>query len=101
MSDRETLEREWLALTRQVLPALAAERGWPIRLDHCFQRVLLDHAVGGCWYEAIERRPAYRHAPPEILEAAVRMARAICDGRCDLDAANERSLAWRRARWLS
>ncbi len=101
MSDREALEQEWLVLTRTVLPALAAERGWPIRLDHCFQRVLLDNAVGGCWYDAIAGRPAYRNAAPAQLKAAVRLARAMRDGHCDVAALNGRSLVWRRARRLS
>lgn len=33
---RTDREAEWLRLTREVLPALARERGWPVRLDHCF-----------------------------------------------------------------
>jgi len=98
MNDRQALEREWLALTRQVLPALAAERGWPIRLDHCFQRVLLDNAAGGCWDDRIEGRPAYRHAAPDLLAEAVRLAEAARESSYDLVAANDRSLAWRRTR---
>lgn len=96
--DRAALQQEWLALTRHDLPALATARGWPIALDHCFARVLLDNAVGGCWYDSIPRRPAYRHATDTQLAAAVRLARAARDGSLDLHAANARSLAWRRAR---
>jgi len=45
--DRAALEAEWLVLTRASLPALAIERHWPVSADHCFQRILLDNAVGG------------------------------------------------------
>ena len=54
--DRAALESEWLHLTRVVLPGLTGARGWPIRADHCFQRVLLDVAVGGVWYDAVAER---------------------------------------------
>lgn len=39
-----TLIDDYLALTRDVLPGLASREGcdWPIREDHCFQRVVLD-----------------------------------------------------------
>ena len=97
-SDRAALQQEWLALTRHALPALATVRGWPIALDHCFARVLLDNAVGGCWYDAIPGRPAYRHATDAQLTAAVTLARAARDGTLDLPAANASSLAWRKTR---
>jgi hypothetical protein len=35
--DRDALEREYLRLLKDVLPARAkAEAGWPVRFDHCF-----------------------------------------------------------------
>ena len=40
--DRGALEARWLDLTRRTLPGLSAERRWPVRFDHCFQRILLD-----------------------------------------------------------
>ena len=95
---RAELEARWLALTRKELPALAAARGWPIRADHCFQRVLLDHATGGVWYDAIPGRPAYRAAPAAVLEAAVALGEQVRDGTADLAALNRQSLVWRAAR---
>ena len=80
------------------LPAVAVARGWPIRSDHCFQRVFLDVATGGVWYEAIPQRPAYAHAPDLVLAEAVRLAAAVLCGEADLPALNDRSLGWRRAR---
>jgi hypothetical protein len=92
---RATLEQRWLALTRETMPALAAERGWPVRNDHCFQRILLDNAVGGVWYDAIPRRPAYRHADAALLTRAVDLGEAVLVGSADLAALNRQSLAWR------
>lgn len=95
---RAALEAEWLHLTRTVLPALAAERRWPIRADHCFQRILLDDAFGGCWYDHVAGRPAYRHLDPATLAHAVAMARALVADEADPTAMNVRSLAWRAKR---
>lgn len=95
---RAALEARWLELTRTALPALAAKREWPVRYDHCFQRILLDAATGGVWYDTIAGRPAYAHAEDAVLVEAVALAEAVADGRADLSALNEQSLAWRRAR---
>lgn len=93
--DRAALEARWLHLTRETLPALAAARGWPVRADHCFQRILLDAACGGRWYDHIPRRPAYAHAPDSILVRAVELADAAVAGEVDLHALNRQSLRWR------
>ncbi|CTQ51024.1 hypothetical protein [Jannaschia donghaensis] len=92
--DRPALERRWRDLTTRVLPA-AATREWPVHLDHCFQRILLDAATGGVWYDAIAGRPAYAHAPRDILERAIATGEAVLAGRADLAALNAQSLAWR------
>ena len=95
---RPARERRWLDLTRNRLPALAEARGWPVHADHCFQRILLDHAVGGVWYDAIARRPAYAHAPDAVLDRAIAAGEAVIAGTADLHALNRASLTWRRAR---
>ena len=95
--DRLSLEAEWLALTRETLPALARARDWPVSADHCFQRILLDNAVGGRWYDAVAARPAYRHIATKALARAVALAHAAIAGEADLRDLNRRSLAWRRA----
>ncbi|MBB3346557.1 MULTISPECIES: GCN5-related N-acetyltransferase [unclassified Sphingomonas] len=93
---REERERRWLALTREVMPGLARARGWPVHADHCFQRILLDHACGERWYDAIAARPAYRHATDAQLDAAVALGEAVVAGDADLAALNRQSLVWRR-----
>lgn len=95
---RTTLESAWLHLTRVTLPALARTNRWPVSADHCFQRILLDNAVGGRWYDAVARRPAYRHLPDAVLARARALAEAVAAGDADLTALNARSLAWRTGR---
>lgn len=95
---RAALEAEWLELTRHALPRMAATHDWPIRADHCFQRVLLDVAVGGVWYDAVTGRPAYRFIAADILKRAVELGQDVLAGREDIAALNRRSLAWRSLR---
>lgn len=95
---RAELEARWLTLTRETLPSLAAARGWPVALDHCFMRILLDAAHGGRWDRMVTRRPAYRHVTADRLAAAVALAEAVAAGTASLPALNAQSLAWRRMR---
>ncbi len=83
---------------REDLPAAARRHPeWPIRLDHCFGRVILDAVCGGPWRDTLAS-PAWRYLPPERLEAAIALADAILAGEADLAALNAASLAGRRAR---
>ena len=97
-AERLELEREWLHLTREALPALARDRGWPVKADHCFQRILLDNALGGRWYDHVAARPAYRHIDGAALVRAVELARAAIRREVDLSDLNRLSLAWRGKR---
>lgn len=96
--DRTEVERDWLTLTRTTLPGLAPARGWPVTADHCFQRILLDHACGGRWYDHIAQRPAYRHAAAEVLARAIALGDAVIRGEADMAALNRQSLVWRGKR---
>ena len=71
------LQERWLALTREELPARARAERWPLHLDHCFMRVLLDEACDGRWYDHVEGRPAYRHLGPERLARAVALGERL------------------------
>jgi hypothetical protein len=92
---REMVEQDWLDLTRIRLPKRAIDERWPLRLDHCFQRILLDDACGGCWYDHIVGRPAYANAPDAVLSRAIATGKALLAGAADLTALNAQSLAWR------
>ena len=93
--ERAELEAEWLSLTREDLPGLAERHRWPIRLDHCFQRVLLDHSCNGVWYDFIIGRPAYKAAGIDILKRAVELGRMVARGDGNLRELNRQSLIWR------
>ena len=92
---RGAIVERWLHLTRVVLPGMAAANRWPIRLDHCFMRVFLDHAAGGQWNLSVER-PAIRHMHLADLERAVAAAEATIADPARLPTLNAASLAWRR-----
>lgn len=87
---------QYLHLTRTVMPALAQEgkRHWPVRNDHCFQRIVLDTICGGVWYDHIAR-PAYKHLSQAQALQAVQLCDQIIAGTSDLRMLNQQSLAWR------
>ena len=84
---------EWRDLVERRLPE-AARPDWPVRLDHCFARILLDHACGGPWRDQI-RPPAHANTPLDQLEVAIALGEAVLAGDADLALLNRRSLAWR------
>ncbi len=98
MSDRRRhLEERYVALVRTELPARAREQRWVLRHDHCFGRVLLDDAVGGCWYDVLDRRrTAFRQLDDAQLAGAVALGeRLLVEGDPLLRELDARSLAWR------
>ncbi|MEM6315141.1 MAG: hypothetical protein AAF743_13695 [Planctomycetota bacterium] len=94
---RAELEATYLRLVRETLPDAAPRRRWPIRFDHCFMRVVLDHVVGGCWYDHLSRKtPAYRQLTDDQLRTAITLAERILDGDdAVLVEMNRQSLRWR------
>lgn len=95
---RESLRRRYRELVDADLPAAAAREGWPIRRNHCFGRVLLDDAVGACWYDVLGSGPgaAYRRLDDDRLAHAVAQGeRMLVEGEPLVRALDDRSLAWR------
>ncbi|SDN43708.1 Protein N-acetyltransferase, RimJ/RimL family [Methylobacterium phyllostachyos] len=84
---------QWRDLVERRLPD-AARPDWPVRLDHCFARILLDHACGGPWRDHV-RPPAHANLPLDQLETAIVLGEAVLAGQADLALLNRRSLAWR------
>jgi proline racemase len=82
---------------RHELPARARAGGWSLRDDHCFGRVLLDDAVGGCWYDVLDRRrTAFRQLDDAQLGRAVEVGeRLLREGDPLLRDLDDRSLTWR------
>ena len=91
----QAIER-YLHLTRTVMPALAQTTmaAWPVRNDHCFQRIILDAVCGGVWYDHITR-PATKHLTLEQTHRAVQLCEDIVAGTADLAVMNRQSLVWR------
>ena len=74
--------------------ALCSERNWPVREDHCFQRIVLDTICSGVWDEQLAR-PAYKHLTNDQAFRAVKLCQDIAEGRADLKQLNQQSLIWR------
>jgi hypothetical protein len=96
-ADRRRLEERYRALVRTELPARARAQGWVLRHDHCVGRVLLDDAVGGCWYDHLDRRrTAFAQLTDQQLAGAVALGeRLLEEGDPLLLQLDARSLRWR------
>lgn len=97
----DALRDEWNELYRKRLPALAkakdpAQPKWPVVLDHCFARIVLDNAVGvdRPWAEAV-RAPATKNMSEAQLQAAIALGQRLARGEANLVELDERSLQLR------
>jgi hypothetical protein len=101
-ASRDALLARYRRLVDVELPAAARDGRWVVVDDHCFGRILLDHAVGGCWYDHLSRRgrkPAHRRLSDDQLAGAVVMGeRVLAEGDELLRGLDAQSLAWRGKR---
>jgi hypothetical protein len=98
---REQLVARYRQLVLDELPRRARAEGWVVTADHCFGRIVLDHAVGGRWYDVLDRRrsPAHAQLDDGGLARAVALAeRVLAEGDPLLRELDARSLAWRGKR---
>ena len=72
----------WRDLVGRRLPG-SARPDWPVRLDHCFARILLDNACGGPWRDRA-RPPAHANMPTDQLDVGDRARRGGARGKADL-----------------
>jgi hypothetical protein len=101
VTDRATLLSRYRELVLTELPARARAGGWVVHADHCFGRIVLDHAVGGRWYDVLDRgrSPAFAQLDDGQLTAAVTLAeRMAVEGDPLVRALDAQSLAWRGKR---
>lgn len=95
-----TLQRqEYLYLTNDLLPAKARAEHWPIKDNHCIQRILLDHLVGGAWPDHLRRLriPAYQQLDLKEMGRLLRSAHALYGKtKAEVTALNRQSLGWRK-----
>jgi hypothetical protein len=98
VADRDQLLTRYRTLVLGELPRRARREGWVVTADHCFGRIVLDHAVGGRWYDVLDRRrsPAFAQLTDDQLHEAVRLAeRMAAEGDPLVRALDAQSLAWR------
>ena len=90
------LVSRYMVLTKEIMPNLArtSHRHWPVRNDHCFQRIVLDAVCGGVWYDHL-LRPAYKNLTHDLAANAVDLCNDIISGGSDLVVLNRQSLIWR------
>ncbi|RKE95985.1 hypothetical protein [Sulfitobacter guttiformis] len=90
------LVSRYMMLTKEVMPKMAREgaANWPVRNDHCFQRIVLDNVCGGPWFDHIAR-PAYKNLSRDQAMRALRLCESIVEGRENLVKLNNKSLIWR------
>ena len=98
---RAALLARYRELVLAELPRRAREQGWPVTEDHCFGRIVLDGAVGGRWYDVLDRRrsPAFEQLDDVQLARAVELAeRMVAEGVPVVLELDARSLTWRGKR---
>ncbi len=83
-------------LVRELLPAVACERGWPVSAPDGFERVLLDHALGAPWETALPG-PGVGTVAPLDLMVAVEMGERLLEGSACVARMHRRSIAMRAA----
>ena len=90
------LVSQYMVLTKEIMPDLArtSHTHWPVRNDHCFQRIVLDAVCGGVWYDHL-LRPAYKNLTHDQAKNAVDLCNNIISGDSDLVVLNKQSLKWR------
>jgi len=95
--DISDLREEYDRTVNERLPESAQDsEGWPIHLDHCFGRVVLDNLFEDEWYSHVDGRPAYENLSPEELREAIGIAdRMLAGGQPVVEELNENSLRWR------
>lgn len=88
--DIDALRDRWTHLYASHLPALAkardpAQKHWPVHLDHCFARIILDNAIGvdKPWTKAV-KAPAVRNMTVEQLRDALALGEKVAGGEVDL-----------------
>ena len=101
MTDTPQLQARWTHLYRDYLPALAkardpVQKSWPVVLDHCFARIILDNAIGvdRTWTEVL-KQPAVKNMSKDQLQASIGLAEKVAKGEAGLVELNERSLSFR------
>lgn len=101
-----TLTSRWTILYTRTLPTQARSKTtWPVHLDHCFARIILDAVIGNSTsirpdekpthWTAKLKSPATRNMSKQQLEACIELGEAIIEGKIDLVELDRQSLTVR------
>lgn len=95
-SSTADLVSRYMVMTKEIMPQMACDPAlkWPVRNDHCFQRIILDNVCGGPWFAHLPR-PAYKSLSHDQAASAVQLCEDVIANRIDLHDLNKRSLSWR------
>jgi hypothetical protein len=96
---RSHLVNQYTILINRSLPTAAKSQSpvqptWPVRLNHCFGRIILDNICQRPWKEVI-KSPAIHNMSIEQLERCLNLGNEILQGEIDLVELNRKSLGWR------
>lgn len=101
MFTAQDLQERWRYIYHDHLPSLAkakdpVQKKWPVYLDHCFARIVLDNAIGKDkpWTDVL-KQPAIRNMSDDQLKDAIELAEKIATGEVELTTLNEQSLQFR------
>lgn len=102
MGEIEDLRDRWTELLSKSLPSAACSHDpgqskWPVHVDHCFGRIILDNIVGEAkqpWMKVL-KAPAVKNMNEEQLKACIEMAQQILGGQVDLLELDQISLSVR------
>lgn len=101
MSSLDHLQKQWKQLFQHTLPDAACAKDtaqpiWPVHVDHCFARIILDCVVGKDtpWMDKL-KAPAWKNLTEEQLKECVKMGEGIMDGSEDLVELDNKSLGLR------
>lgn len=93
--DEIIIRKRWRTLVDTDLPEAADTKlDWPVYLNHCFARILLDNAVGQYWRDVIQA-PAWKNMPLPVLQTAIDLGESILSGDADIWGLNDASLKMR------
>lgn len=90
------LQTIYLFAINTTLPSLAKQNQWPIHLNHCFARVVLDTLFRDSWYNHLDRSsPAYRQLKRTQLLAVISIIEGVVLDPSTLAELNELSKSYR------
>ena len=95
------LRASWTTLYKHTLPTLAINKSpvqerWPVHIDHCFARIILDSVIGvNSPWTAKLRAPAWKNMSAEQLKGAIDVGQQIAVGALDLAELDDKSLTLR------